>query len=387
MATLIRATGHVSGVPQGFPILLDDAMRIVEPAFAYLIDIAVIPGRSHATETVRTYAEHLHDWFDSLEQSGLDWREADERTIAAYRNRMLESVSRHTGRPHARATINGRVHTVCRFYAWAQRHGLIARLPFSLVEVRSRAPREQHLPVYLGLRGDTQLWANILTVPQQGLIPRPLHPPELARLLAVLEQPYRLMAEWAVTTGLRRKELCALTVRQVPSAFDLDPERDPFVAIKVTQTKGGRPRMTYPPLRLLDRTHWYMGEERAAAVRSSPRSTSGARPPPALFLRRDGTAPTHASVSAVFGRAFRAAGLGGSLHMLRHTFAITMLAALQRRARTDPDLNALKVLQVLLGHASIETSAVYLRCVDLHAESLADSVDHLYGALISDAAA
>ena len=238
MATIIRATGGVSGVPQGFPILVDDAMRIVEPAFAYLIDLAVIPGRSHATETVRTYAEHLHDWFDSLEQSGLNWREADERTIATYRNRMLESVSRHTGRPHARATINGRVHTVCRFYAWAQRRGLIAGLPFSLVEVRSRAPREQHMPVYLGLRGDTQLWANILTVPQQGFIPRPLHPPELARLLAVLEQPYRLMAEWAVTTGLRRKELCALTVRQVPSAFDLDPSAIPLSRSRLRKQKG-----------------------------------------------------------------------------------------------------------------------------------------------------
>jgi hypothetical protein len=47
---------------------------------------------------VRTYGEHLHDWFDSLEQSGIEWREADERVIAAYRNRMLEDLSTHTGR-------------------------------------------------------------------------------------------------------------------------------------------------------------------------------------------------------------------------------------------------------------------------------------------------
>jgi len=384
MATIIRATGGVPGLPPGFPILVDNAMRIVEPAFAYLMNLAIIPGRSHATETVRTYAEHLHDWFDTLEQSGLDWRDANERTIAAYRNRMLETPSRHTGRPHARATINARVHTVCRFYAWAYRRGLIGQLPFNFVEVRTGTLHEEALPAYLGVTGDARLWANVLTVPQQGLIPRPLQPPELARLLAVLGQPYRLMAEWAVTTGLRRKELCALTTRQVPSAFDLDPERDPFVAVKVTQTKGGRPRMVYPPLKLLDRTHWYMGEERAMASRLGARSRRGTHSSSMLFLRPNGSAPTHASVSAVFGRAFRGIGLGGSLHMLRHTFAITMLAALHRRARIDPDLNPLKVLQVLLGHTSIETTAIYVRCVELHAESLADSVDHLYGALITD---
>lgn len=121
MASIIRAVAGVAGIPAGFPILLDDALRIVGPALAYLLELAVVPGRSHAADTVRTYAEHLHDWFDALEQSGLNWRAADEGTLAAYRNRMLESPSQHTGRPHARSTINGRLQTVCRFYTWAQR--------------------------------------------------------------------------------------------------------------------------------------------------------------------------------------------------------------------------------------------------------------------------
>src|SRR3546814_4641991 len=73
---------------------------------------AELSGRAHATETVRTYGEHLHDWFDSLEQSGIEWREADERVIAAYRNRMLENPSAHTGKPYARTTVNARVSTV-----------------------------------------------------------------------------------------------------------------------------------------------------------------------------------------------------------------------------------------------------------------------------------
>jgi hypothetical protein len=101
MAMIIRASEGVAGVPPGFPILLDNALAILEPAFAFLIELATISGRSHAVETVRTYGEHLHDWFDSLEQSELDWREIDIGVVAAYRNRMLEGVSPHTKRPYA----------------------------------------------------------------------------------------------------------------------------------------------------------------------------------------------------------------------------------------------------------------------------------------------
>ena len=92
MAKIIKATIGYSEMPAGFPILISDQMAIIEPAFAYLLELATIPGRSHAVETVRTYGEHLHDWFDSLEQSGLDWRTVSEVDIAAYRNRMLPRI-------------------------------------------------------------------------------------------------------------------------------------------------------------------------------------------------------------------------------------------------------------------------------------------------------
>lgn len=99
MVSIVRAVPGVEGILAGFPILLDAQMSIVEPAFGYLIELATIPGRSHAMETLRTYSEHLHDWFDSLEQSELDWSLADEGTIAAYRNRMLAAPSLIRGGP------------------------------------------------------------------------------------------------------------------------------------------------------------------------------------------------------------------------------------------------------------------------------------------------
>jgi site-specific recombinase XerD len=43
------------------------------------------------------------------------------------------------------------------------------------------------------------------------------------------------------------------------------------------------------------------------------------------------------------------------------------------------------VLQVLLGHGSIQTTAIYLRCVELHAHEIAASLDYLYGSVVLDA--
>jgi site-specific recombinase XerD len=382
---IVRAADGVPGVPHGFLILLDDQMTIIEAAFAYLIEHATILGRSRAAETVRTYAEHLHDWFDALEQSDLDWRTADEMTIAAYRNRMLEAPSPHTRRPHARSTINDRVRTVCRFYDWAHRRRIVDELPFRFVDVRSTANRrERGMLAHLDRRLPATMRANALTTAQRERLPRPLRADELRKLFAELDRPYRLMAESALGTGLRRMELCGLQVSQVPKTADLDANTNPLVGVPLTITKCDRPRTVYPPLRVIDRTHWYAGEERAALVKSVQRRCLGFRPPPNLFLNRDANAVTRARLSGAFNAAFHAAGLDGSLHWLRHTFAMTMLVRLQRQvaAAADSDINPLKVVQVLLGHASIATTAIYLRCVELHERELGESLGYLYGELI-----
>ena len=73
MARIIRANAGDPRIPAGFPVLMSDSMVIIEPAHKYLMRIAIVPGRSHAPDTVRAYAEHLVDWFDSLEQTGHQW--------------------------------------------------------------------------------------------------------------------------------------------------------------------------------------------------------------------------------------------------------------------------------------------------------------------------
>jgi hypothetical protein len=47
MAIIVRAVDGVSDIPVGFPILLDKNMAIIESAFAFLLELATVPGRSH----------------------------------------------------------------------------------------------------------------------------------------------------------------------------------------------------------------------------------------------------------------------------------------------------------------------------------------------------
>ncbi|RWK57575.1 tyrosine-type recombinase/integrase [Mesorhizobium sp.] len=383
MARIVRALPGYGNIPVNFPVIVDERMAIVESAFAYLHELATIPGRSHALETIRTYGEHLHDWFDSLEQSEIAWSQVGEREVAAWRNRMLEKPSPHTKRPYARSTVNDRVRTVCRFYSWAHQRGWIEELPFHFVDVRVQH-RRQSMLAHLDARPGI-VAANVLTVSDSERLPRALRADQLRRLFGALASPYDLMAGWALVTGMRRKELCALELFQVPETAHLDADEHPLIGIGLTITKGGRPRTVYPPIRLLDATHRYIDQVRGPLIRKLRRADRSYRPPPsALFLNSRGMPVSPARFTAAMGAAFTTAGVVGTGHWLRHCFAMTMLAQLQKQARTTPEINPLKVVQVLLGHSSIASTAIYLRCVEMHAAELEESVAYLYGALIDD---
>jgi site-specific recombinase XerD len=380
MVMIVRAAPGYPPIPPNFPLLLSNQMQIIEPAFAYLMNQAEL--RAHSPETIRTYGEHLYDWFDTLEQSDLSWNRVDEGTILAYRNRMLETPSPYTGRPYARSTINDRVRSVCRFYAWAHRRNMIDEFPFSY---RDAPPVRAASKGFLAHAAGKPRPGNILTVAQYETLPRSLRVVDLHRLLTALDMPYRLIAEWAVTSGMRRMELCALTVDKVPRSDRLHMEDRPLVGIALNITKGSRRRTVYPPLRLIDRTNWYIGEDREALTTRLRRRDLDYAPSNSLFLNKRGLPITKARLSAAFAHGFAAAGLDGSCHWLRHTFATVMLVRLQAEAQRNPDINPLKILQVLLGHASIETTAIYLRCVELHGDAIAETIEYLYGRAIDDA--
>jgi integrase/recombinase XerD len=152
---------------------------------------------------------------------------------------------------------------------------------------------------------------------------------ELVRFFAAIDGlKHRALLMTAYAAGLRVSEVASLRVE------DIDSRR---MVIRVRQGKGSKDRyvMLSPKLLELLRAYW-----------------KAARPRVWLFPGADADRPiTTSAVRKACQRTREAAGLGKhvSVHTLRHSFATHLL-----EAGTD-----LRTIQVLLGHHSPRTTAVY----------------------------
>lgn len=219
---------------------------------------------------------------------------------------------------------------------------------------------------------------NELTVRHTRPLPRALPIAEIRRVMVGMGARDRLIVERALMTGARRMELAGLKLSQLPATDSARGEDKPVIPIRLETAKGGKPRHIYPPLALIDRTHAYVHEERAVAVRrSGKRGCESAR----LFLTDDGRALTPRRIGAVFSAACKRAGVSGTFHALRHTFAGAMLAFLQRQTQRVPELNPLLTLQTILGHSDPSTTMIYLRMLATDLTAIENALGGLYEAL------
>ncbi len=162
-------------------------------------------------------------------------------------------------------------------------------------------------------------------------LPRVLTPEDVARLLEAAPGPglkYKAALSVAYGAGLRGGEVVMLRVG------DIDSER---MLIRVEMGKGRKDRhaMLSPQLLELLRAWWRQCRSRGW-----------------LFPGRDPLLPlTTRQLNRVCHMAAQAAGLGSWVtpHTLRHSFATHLL-----ESHTD-----VRVIQVLLGHAKLDTTARY----------------------------
>jgi site-specific recombinase XerD len=151
----------------------------------------------------------------------------------------------------------------------------------------------------------------------------------------------------AYGAGLRVSEICRLRID------DIDAKR---MVLRIRNAKRGRERYVMLSARLLRELRAYWKAVRPAG--------------PFLFPGCAGRQRlTRAAVQKAFAGAARRAGLrkGVSPHTLRHSFATHLL-----EAGTD-----LRSLQVLLGHASIDSSTIYLHVSTARLQSIASPLDVL----------
>ncbi len=167
-------------------------------------------------------------------------------------------------------------------------------------------------------------------------LPRGLATDELQRLLAVIPsnpagQRDRAIILLILLTGLRRSEVFSLTVG------DVDFETGDYIV----RVKGGRERRRRIPAPAL--------EAILAALQAEGRAPAELSPDAPLFT------VSGAGFYASLRRYAASAGLAGVCpHVLRH-----MAAKLRRHAGAS-----VEEVSALLGHASIATTATYLRRID-----------------------
>lgn len=161
-------------------------------------------------------------------------------------------------------------------------------------------------------------------------LPEVLSADEVHRLLQGLHSPkYRVFFTTVYATGMRMSEAGRLRTD------DIDAARGVIVVLG----KGNKKRLVGLSARLYAILRAYWKQERPAA--------------PWLFPSRKG-GPLYANTARVaLKRAAVEAGIDGHVtpHVLRHSFATHLLDA-----GTD-----LRVIQVLLGHASIQSTVRYAR--------------------------
>lgn len=284
---------------------------------------AIRAERDAATNTLDAYARDLRDFADFLHPR--TYAEATRADIEAY---LVDLDSRGM----ARATRARRLSAIRQFYRFAFLEGWRSDDPGAL------------------LKGP----------PKRSTLPGTLSEADVDRLLAAAETHGRTPSERLRTaclmqllyaTGLRVSELVGLPVAAVRG--------DPRMIL--VRGKGGRERMVplSPPARraLAD---WLAARDAA----EDAASRAGRSRSPWLFPTRG--ALGHLSRERFFLTVKDLARMAGldpaaiSPHTLRHAFATHLLAH-------GADL---RVIQTLLGHASIATTEIYTHVLDARLKAL-----------------
>jgi len=284
--------------------------------------------RNASHYTVRNYTHDLLDFFSYLKSKKISsLNEVDKQVLRGYLSHLMKEG-------FARVSISRKLSAIRSFYRYLLREELVETSP---IADTSSPKLDKRLPKFL--------------TPEEAV--RLLESPDSSTALG---QRDRALMELLYASGLRVSELVSLDLEQI----NLETNE-----IRVWG-KGAKERMVL------------MGKPAAAALASylsqgRPRLL-GKKKGYALFLNHDGGRLTERSIQRILRKYTRVAGIKKRVHphLLRHTFATHLLDG-------GADL---RVVQELLGHASLVSTQIYThvtqsraRKVYLSAHPLAQETD------------
>ncbi|HVA29039.1 MAG TPA: site-specific integrase, partial [Candidatus Baltobacteraceae bacterium] len=243
------------------------SMRIEFLPTEWILFQAVIRGSTRSPGTWRNYATNLLDWLRYCDRHGWDWQKPEERLLAHYRN----SLERRKPGISAQ-TIVKKMLIVCWFYEWARSKGHLRDLPVDF-EAGTTKSVSRRLLAHLNSGSPS---ARRVLVPRRSKrerLPRFFTKAEQTKILEQLSVRDRLMVLWALQTGIREAELCALTCDQMPDQDSYRSARLHRLPLRVT--KGSVGGGLYVPTWLLDETYRYITffERRSVAKQARNRGT------------------------------------------------------------------------------------------------------------------
>jgi len=261
--------------------------------------------RNASPYTVRNYTTDLLDFFQFLRDKEIDsLKEVDRHTLRDYLSHLME-------KGFVKASIARKLSAIRSFYRYLLREEIISTSP---VAATSSPKLDRRLPSFL--------------TPEE--INRLLEAPDLSTPQGLRD---RALLELLYASGLRVSELVSLNLEQV----NLDTNE-----IRVWG-KGAKERMVL------------MGEPAARALTTylsqGRPELLGKKRSNALFLNRYGQRLIERRVQIILEKYTNIVGIGKRVypHMLRHTFATHLLDG-------GADL---RVVQELLGHASLSSTQIY----------------------------
>jgi integrase/recombinase XerC len=260
--------------------------------------------RNASRYTVRNYDADLREFFAFLKSEGIaSLDEVNKDVLRDYLYQLMEQG-------FARTSIARKLSAVRSFYKYLQREEMVSVSPAATI---SSPKLDRKLPVFLSQEETNRL----------------VEAPDVTKPAG---QRDRAFLELLYASGLRVSELAGLDIGQV----DLETRE-----IRVWG-KGSKERIVL------------MGDPAAKALTTyleQGRLRLNKRGIPAVFLNQDGGRLTVRSVQSLVQSYAKSVGISKDVypHMVRHTFATHLL-----NGGAD-----LRVVQELLGHASLSTTQIY----------------------------
>ncbi|MBS9338243.1 tyrosine recombinase XerC [Fructobacillus sp. M2-14] len=272
----------------------------------------LLAERGYSRLTIEAYIKDIEAFVSYLNENGgfSTFQAVKPLDVRVYLGSLYDATL-------ARTTIARKVSSLKNFYAYLVKEGQALDNPFEGVALRKH---EAHLPEFL-YENELQELFKVAYDKQD----HPLYRRDAALL------------EFLFATGTRVSEIAGLAVSQL----DLNNQ------LVLIHGKGNKDRYvpfgSYAKKALVD----YLENERPELLAKNKESEK----PDEVFLNSKGGALTTAGISYILNQLMNKTSLTAKIHphMLRHTFATTLL-------NNGADM---RTVQELLGHSNLSTTQIY----------------------------